>query len=85
MSGNRDSETAGVPRLSWRPRLGNLKTTRMTMSRLFKEWATGAVSDADYRGGMWGLSQIVGAFRIQAELDIEKRLREIEDRMRGVT
>ena len=66
-------------RLSWKPRLGSLKTTRQTMARLFREWAGGNVDDQDFRTGTWALSQIVGAYRVEKELEIETRLREIED------
>lgn len=64
-------------------RLRSPKATRQTFARIIREYGRGNLDERLYKSLVWGLSQYLGAFKIERELEIEKRLEEIEDQLSG--
>lgn len=77
---NKQRESAGVPLTL---RLRSPTSTRQTLARVIREYGRGNLDRDMYKDLVWGISQFLGAFRIERDLEIEKRLQEIEDQLNG--
>ncbi|SIP92997.1 hypothetical protein SAMN05920897_101319 [Alkalispirochaeta americana] len=75
---NNRKQSRGVP---FALRLRSVASTRQTFARVLREYARGTISQDEYRQLVWGLSQYLGALRLEKESEIEDRLQEIEERL----
>jgi hypothetical protein len=51
------------------------------MARLIRYRNEGKIADGDYKTLVWGLAQLLGYWKHEADLRIEDRLQAIEDEM----
>lgn len=63
------------------------KSIRLAMARIVEDYRLGSshYDQSEYRAIMWGFTQILSALKLEKELDIEKRLEELEARIDGRT
>jgi len=75
---NNSNQSRGVP---FTLRLRSVTSTRQTFARVLREYARGTIGQDEYRQLVWGLSQYLGALRLEKDTEIEARLQEIEDQL----
>lgn len=62
-------------------RLNNVKNARASLATLIRKRERDDISDADFRALVYGLSQLLGYLRTEADLRIEERLDAIESKL----
>lgn len=73
-----DSPLGIPPRVTLR--LNSISNARRSLARVIRLYGRGEMPDREYRGLVYGLSQLVGAFRAEFELvEFEKRLTALEN------
>lgn len=76
---NEKQEKDGAPpALPFQLRLGSVKACRQSMTRVIREYAKGRVDESLYRALIWGLSQLITYWKLEHDLQIEKRIDELE-------
>lgn len=73
---------AGLKRL----RLNTLKNVRVTFQRIIAEYKNGRLPDNQFKNLVYGISQLAHIYRIESELEQDKRIEAIEkalQEMRG--
>ena len=74
---NPDSPLGIPPPLTLR--LNTISNARRSLARVIRLYGRGELPDRDYRGLVYGLTQLVGAFRAEFELvEFDKRLTALE-------
>lgn len=67
-----------------RLRLNSLESTIRTLARLVREYHADETADSrKFRDVLYGVSILISAMRLVKELEIEGRLRAVEDAFRG--
>ena len=66
-----------LPRLD----LKSVDATRRTIARLIRRYAAGNVDDGLYKGVLYGLQSYLSWYKLEKDLDVEKRLEELEARL----
>ena len=69
--------TDTLPRLD----LKSPDATRRTIGRLIRRYAAGKTDEALYKGVLYGLQSYLSWFKFERDLEIEKRLEELEARL----
>ena len=77
-----ETGTPSPPRLSWRPQLASLKSSRRTVARLIRTWSTGEISTEDARAMGWLLQVLLTYFRESGQVELSDRSRKIERRLK---
>ena len=70
-------------RVQFQLRLGSLKSTRATLARLVRKYASGEIDRETFKDIVWALSQLVQVMKIEKDSNLEERLDEIERRIDG--
>ena len=78
---NLDNAFEEGPPVKFALRLGSIKSTRQTMSRLIRERAKGNVADGDFKSIIYGLAQLQSYWRLELDTEIESRLEALEARL----
>ena len=56
-------------------------TARISLGRLIRSFQHGEVTEKDFRALVYGMNCLLGFYRLDCELEIEKRLEAIEDQL----
>lgn len=64
-------------------RLRSVQSTRQTFARVLREYGRGTISEPIYKSIVYGLSQYQSYLRLEADMELEKRLEAIEEHLRG--
>jgi len=78
---NDATEKQGGTPVPFKLMLHSVPATRRTFARIIREYAKGRIAESDYKAVIWGLSQYLGAFRLEKDIELEKRLEALEDRI----
>ena len=68
----------GVTPLPFHLRLGSIRACRQSMTRLTREYGKGRVDTGTFKTVIWALSQLVVYWRLEKDLEVEKRIDELE-------
>jgi len=64
------------------PRLNTLENSRKSLARILRLYAQGKIEDAAYfRNLVYGLSHLLNYWKVEHDLEFEKRLEEIEAKL----
>ena len=69
--------TSVLPRLD----LKSPDATRRTIGRVIRKYAKGEIDEQLFKGVLYGLQSYLAWFKFERDLDIEKRLEELEARL----
>ena len=74
---NEQNNSQGVPRLTF----NSVESTRKTLTRIIRAHGAGKLEENLYRSLVWGISQLLAYFRLENDMQIEKRVEEIEKQL----
>ena len=63
-------------------RLNTVANCRRSLARVVRARGRNQIAEADFRALVWGISQLLGAFKLELETDVEQRLQELEAEIR---
>ena len=83
MQRNEEEPVEGATPLPFVLRLGSVKACRQSMTRLVREYGKGRVDSTTFRTTVWALGQLVTYWRLEKDLEIEKRIEALESKLEG--
>ena len=66
------------PLIGFDLRLGNIKSTKNSFSRVLRFYARGLIEERTFKSLVWGLSQYTNVLKMYTEQDITERLEKLE-------
>lgn len=76
----RDKEPGGGGRVApFDLRLGSVKSCRQTLARLVREYSRGKIEEGPFKTLTWGVSQLIAWWKLETELQIEERVKRLEE------
>lgn len=64
-------------------RLNTVENSRRTLAAMIREYHKGNLEESNFRALVYGMSKLLEFFRVEKDLEIEKRLEEIESKLGG--
>ena len=59
--------------------LNNITNSRKTLARIIRWYFAGEIAAEKYRNLVYGISNLLNAFKLESGLEIEKRIERIEE------